>query len=243
MKKILSCLALFLCLALLLTACGGDRTPEETASAGQRRERSEAVSDPTPAPAETAAPAEASDPTASPAEAPAAAQAVRVGFERQDGLDNEQVSITGLTAEGDAVWQRQYSSAYRTELTLLEKIGLWQDRYYFNHQGTVVCLSLADGEELWTNDGFGGASISYLLGSDGNIYICGYYGPDFYAVNSRGQTLINYRSISDDYYWPSDLRWYSDWEIEGTFYGGADVPQEGVKFIIDLYKPSYRMAD
>ena len=196
---------------------------------------------PTPAPLPVVTPAPTPVPTPAPTPVPTA---TRVQMERQDTTEREAVLIRGLDAQGSTVWTRSFNTEYRTELSLIQEIGTWQDRYYFNNNGRLTALRISDGELLWSNPDFGGASISYLLGSDGNIYICGYYGPDFYAVNSRGQTLINYRDISDNYFWPSDLRWYSDWEIEGTFYGGYDyLPEGGAKFIIDLATPSYRMAE
>ena len=200
--------------------------------------------EPTPEPLPVVTPEPTPEPTPVPTPEPTpVASAVRVIMKRQDTASYESVLLLGLDAQGSTVWMRSFNTEYRTELDLIQEIGTWQDRYYFNNNGWLTAIRVSNGETIWSNGDFGGASISYLLGGNGNIYICGYYGPDFYAINADGQTLINYRSISDDYYWPSDLRWYSDWEIEGTFYGGADVPQEGVKFIIDLSKPSYRMAD
>ena len=82
---------------------------------------------------------------------------------RQDEGDREQVLIEGLDADGETVWEHSAVTEYRTELTLIEEIGLWQDRYCFNNHGVVTCLSLESGDTMWENAEFGGASISSLI--------------------------------------------------------------------------------
>lgn len=236
MKKRLRAIALLLCLLLLLSACGAKPAAEETEPA----ERHTAQRSETPAPAET--PAEAGDetplpvvteepePYTEPPVAPAP-EAVSVRMTRQDGSDGEKVLIEGLAADGGAVWARTAATDYRTELTLIEEIGAWQDRYYFNNSGTVVCLRLADGETLWENKGFGGASISCLIDKrNGNVYLCGWYGPDFFACDAEGQTLNRTGTVVDGFYWSSGMIWYGENEL--MIYYHSQEP--GLPYIVDL---------
>ena len=222
MKKILQAIALLLCLLLLLTACGAKPAEEESAPVA-RHTASPQSETPAPAPTEEPAPAPTEEPAPAPTEPPVDAHEVeRVAFDRRDDGQAEHVLLTGVAANGEAVWQKEYGTDYRTELTLIEEIGVWQDRYYFNHHGTVVCLRLADGEELWQNDEFGGASISSQIDPrDGRVYLCGWYGPDFFACGADGQTQYKDPNVAEGFYWPSDMTWAGSDELAVYYRGGA----------------------
>ncbi len=236
------CFVLILCFVLLLSACGGRNTPapvEETA-APATAEPAPATAEPAPAteapatevpatPAPTPAPTP--EPTPAPVSEPPLGEAVQVRMTRQDSPHREKVLIEGLDAEGSAVWEHEAETEYRTELTLIEEIGVWQDRYYFNDHGTVVCLRVADGAVLWENDGFRGASISCLIDErNGNVYLCGWYGPDFYALDREGRTLANFATVADGFYWPSDMSRNSDTQLQ-VYYNSVEPP---VPFYVDL---------
>lgn len=203
MKKHLRLTALLLCLALLLSACGGK--PAEDASSPAERHRTERAETPAP---ETPAVTEEPQPFTEPPVTPSPAPAVRVVMERQDSSEIEKVLISGVSEAGATVWQKEYATEYRTELTLIEEVGLWNDRYYFNRSGALICLRLSDGGELWRNGDFGGASISSLIDKrNGSVYLCGWYGPDFFACDSEGNTLSFYGSATESCWWPSDMAW------------------------------------
>ena len=232
MKKNLRLTALLLCLLMLLSACGGRAEQEESASPAERHtaQRSE-----TPSPAEAPLPVvtEEPQPYTEPPQTPAPASAVRVEMRREDGSDGEKVFFFGLAEDGALVWQHDYTTDYRTELTLIEEIGAWQDRFYFNLAGTVVCLRIADGEALWANEGFGGASISSLIDKrNGNVYLCGWYGPDFFACGKNGETLCRFPS-GGEFYWPSDMNWRGPDSLVIYWKGGAGL-EMALPYYIDL---------
>ena len=204
MKKHLRLTALLLCLALLLTGCGG--RPAEDASSPAERHRTERAETPAPeTPAVTEEPQPYTEPPVTPSPAPECAEVqVHVG----ETTEIEHVEFTGVSAGGQELWKRIFTTDYRTELTLIQPIGAWQDRFYLNHNGTVVCLRLSDGETLWENGDFGGASISGLIDKrNGSVYLCGWYGPDFFACDSEGNTLSFYGSATESCWWPSDMAW------------------------------------
>ena len=211
MKKHLRLMALLLCLALLLSACGGRPAEEESAPAARH------TASPRSETPETPAVTEEPQPDTEPPVSPSPAPAVRVVMERQDGNDIEKVLISGLTETGETVWQKEYATEYRTELTLIEEIGLWNDRYYFNRSGALICLRLSDGGELWRNEDFRGASISSLIDrQNGNVYLCGWYGPDFFACDCEGKTLSCFDSAAESCWWPSDMAWNGPRTWPGT---------------------------
>lgn len=228
-RTILACL---LCLAALFSAACG--LPWE-------KLRPEPITV-VPAPSEDTA-----DVLDSPAEILAPAEkpfGAVIEMEHLDGNDSERVLIRARDDEGQTIWQREFSTEYITELNLIEEIGVWQDRYYFNHAGTITCLRITDGATLWENGDFRGASISALIDPrNGSVYACGWYGPDFFAADALGYTLVRFGSVTEDFFWPSDMRWAGKDLLEIRFYGGmdADYAEEGRPYYVDLtdYSISY----
>ena len=217
MKVFLRLTALILCILLL----GGCAAPGGTAP-----------KDDAPAP-ETPGPTDAPTASETPvSETAAPLDAVRVCMTRDDG-EGEKVRFEGQDGSGAVIWQRTETTRGRTELTLIEEIGLWEDRYYYTREGSVCCLRLSDGLLLWENDEFGGASISSLIDRrNGNVYLCGWYGPDFFACSENGETLCKYTS-SGDFYWPSDMNWRDADSLVIYWSGGAGL-EMALPYYIDL---------
>ena len=83
-----------------------------------------------------------------------------------------------------------YNGSYdRTELEQISEIGIYDDRFYYSEGGKIVSLALNDGSVMWENNEFGGASICSTIDNNGTIYVSGYYGPSFFAVDKDGATL------------------------------------------------------
>ena len=158
--------------------------------------------------------------------------AVKVCMMRDDS-EGEKVFFEGQDVKGAVVWQRIETTQYRTELTLIEEIGVWEDRYYYTRAGVVCCLRLSDGSLLWENDAFGGSSISSLIDPrNGNIYLCGWYGPDFFACSKSGETLCKFASAGD-FYWPSGMSWRGPDTLVIYWSGGAGLDM-ALPYYIDL---------
>ena len=165
-------------------------------------------------------------------ETAASVGAVHVCTTRDDG-ESEKVRFEGQDANGTVVWERTETTQHRTELTLIEEIGVWEDRYYYTREGNVCCLRLSDGFLLWENNEFGGSSISSLIDQrNGNVYLCGWYGPDFFACGKNGETLCKLNS-SGDFYWPSDMNWYNSDSLVIYWLGGAGL-EMALPYYIDL---------
>ncbi|MBR1456918.1 MAG: hypothetical protein IJ594_07140 [Oscillospiraceae bacterium] len=217
MKRLLRLTARGLCV-VLLGGCANHRgtAPEAAAPAPE-----------SPAPAEAHPAPEAPIP-----EAAASDGAVRVRMTRDDG-EGEKVCFEGQDANGAVVWQRTETTPYRTELTLIEEIGVWEDRYYYTREGAVCCLRLSDGFPLWENDAFNGSSISSLIDRrNGNVYLCGWYGPDFFACDKNGGTLCSFPA-SGDFYWSSDMAWRDADSLVIYWLGGAGL-EMALPYYVDL---------
>lgn len=140
-----------------------------------------------------------------------------------NGDQREVAKIVCTDADGNVVWQKEVVSRHSaTELTQVQEIGLSNGVYYYNWSGTVVALDVRNGEELWQNPDFTGASIHSAFTDDGRIVLCGYYGPAFFVCNTKGETLERIGEF-ENWYWPYKLEiedgfakiWFDNAEGEG----------------------------
>ena len=155
-----------------------------------------------------------------------------------DGMLSEYAHITAVAESGEILWEHttdQYESA---QMYQTNEIGRTDDRYYFCENGAVVALDISTGAVLWKNSDFNGAPAqpqSSLIDDDGTVYLCGYLGPDFYAVDRDGNTVFKTDTFSEDYWWPYALEKQSD-KMVITFEmgpGGSDT-ENGYKLCVDL---------
>ena len=140
-----------------------------------------------------------------------------------NGDQREVAKIVCTDADGNVVWEKEVVSQHSaTELTQVQEIGLSNGVYYYNWSGTVVALDVRNGEELWQNPDFTGASIHSAFTDDGRIVLCGYYGPAFFVCNTKGETLERIGEF-ENWYWPYKLEiedgyakiWFDNAEGEG----------------------------
>ena len=154
----------------------------------------------------------------------------------------ESAVICGLNEQNEEVWNHTTGSYDRTELEQISEIGIYDDRFYYSEGGKIVSLALNDGSVIWENNEFGGASVCSTIDSNGTIYVSGYYGPSFFAVDKDGATLVKIDSFGDEYYWPYVIEKADDNTVAVTFeHGpeGAVSENEGFVIYINLSDYSY----
>ena len=133
----------------------------------------------------------------------------------------EHAVIIATDADGLPVWTVRTEQYDAAQLSAFADIGVWQDQYYYVERGKVVCLDLHTGSKKWENSDFGGAPTQYchLIKEDGTVYLSGYFGPDFYAVDRDGNTLGKVDQLDPNYFWPVGLNVTEDTvylRMEGT---------------------------
>ena len=128
--------------------------------------------------------------------------AVQIEIRLSSDSGKESAVICGLNEQNEEVWNHTTGSYDRTELEQISEIGIYDDRFYYSEGGKIVSLALNDGSVMWENNEFGGASICSTIDNNGTIYVSGYYGPSFFAVDKDGATLAKIDSFGDEYYWP-----------------------------------------
>lgn len=186
---------------------------------------------------ETAAPTEpAQIPTAVPTE-PAQTQPAEpvtvvesVIYEHCYSDPMEYATLTAYDQNGNIVWT-YYSNLYSVgQLDVISDIGRNADRYYIVENGSILAFDMNTGMLLWKNDDFCGSPAGTdcaAFDEEGNLYICGFFGPDLFAVDANGKTLCHKDYLNYNYYWACSLTLTETWltiELDGGPYGDMDTP-------------------
>lgn len=116
----------------------------------------------------------------------------------------EYAVITAYSDIGKAVWSYETPKCVETEMAAVVELGQKEACYYFAEDSSVVCLDVQTGMVLWRNDDYTGRVSGYAFGKDA-IYLCGQYGPDFYAISYTGQTLSLIQQFDERYCWASEI--------------------------------------
>ncbi|MEE1086927.1 MAG: WG repeat-containing protein [Schaedlerella sp.] len=128
--------------------------------------------------------------------------------------------ITGFDENHEAIWKYETGKYEAAQLERVSEIGTREDLYYFVEDGTVKAIQIEDGSIAWENSEFDGSGTGFVFGEDGVLYICGYLGPDFFAVDKNGKTLCRIDMLDSDYYWPYEME-YKNRQVIITFEEGS----------------------
>ena len=148
----------------------------------------------------------------------------------------ETATIFAQDKEGNTLWSRETGSYEVAQLDSFNELGKKDKSYYYTEGGTLVSLDLETGVVNWKNSDFGGYSIQYVFGEN-SIYMCGFFGPDFYEVSYDGSTVKRIETIDENYWDTSKIKDMGD-KIAVTFEMSEDG--NGGTFYID--KQTYAIS-
>ena len=232
------CMLVLLSLAACGKADGGDdsgaaalkSTLQQVRDKLDEAKRDKAESDSTaddsePEPEKTPEPAAAAEPEQSAVE--------RIELTRVPSGGDEYAVITGYDAAENTVWSFETPRFGVTEMISVVELGQRDDRYYYVENTTVVCLDVQTGTRLWENSDYAGRATGFAFG-DSALYLCGQYGPDFFAVSYTGETLARIEQFDPNYYWASEI------ELRGEqalvyLHGGTPNYDDPMIFCVDLH--------
>lgn len=118
----------------------------------------------------------------------------------------EHASMDGVNEyTGEVMWSSYLGAAQATELEAAQYLGNSYGNAYVLFDGAVYVIDPYTGYVNWVNQDFGGRSASWAFSSSGKLYMCGYYGPDFFVMDPYGNTVSRVHSMSDYYFWPNEL--------------------------------------
>ena len=164
---------------------------------------------------------------------------ITVTFDRKVENGEEYATISGINQLDEKVWEYKTQKYECTELARISEIGTVSNLYYFAEDGRIVALNILNGTVVWENKDFGGAVSAFTFDDDNILYICGYYGPDFIAIDQDGNTLYKIDQFSDGgIFWPTEIE-YSNNTIIIKFAGSLYQVTGEIKAIISLPDYSY----
>ena len=165
---------------------------------------------------------------------PPPASDISVQFQVKYDESIEYAVITGIAKDGSTAWTYTSGRYPMGMLASLVEVGSWGDRFYYVESGTLVALKLSDGSVLWKNSELSGTPASKdacYIAANGDIYICGYLGPDIFAANAQGKTLQRVDTIDPYYFWPHKLTDIGGGFLAMTMEGNGDSGSgDGIKF-------------
>ncbi len=147
---------------------------------------------------------------------------VSVIHENKTTSDSESYMIlSGYDKNNNKVWIYKTETGPLTELETVEYLGEKANNVYINVSGTIISLDKQTGKELWKNSDYKGASTKFQITPEGDIFLCGYYGPDLCVISKSGKTLKIIKEFdSQEYFWPCEMKFIDENTISIQFEGG-----------------------
>ncbi len=175
----------------------------------------------------------------------AAGATYAVMMDKNSSGSEEWAELIGTDSGGQIMWSVQTGRYPRAELDSIGEIGSFNDTYYYVEDGMVVALNMKDGSVKWKNMDFKGAAPASpeacLIDENGTLYLCGYHGPDFFAVNAEGRTLKRIAEFNNNYYWPFEITKPDDNTVAVKMTMGPD--QKNHVFEVNLSDYSYALVE
>ncbi|MDD6662695.1 MAG: YARHG domain-containing protein [Lachnospiraceae bacterium] len=152
-------------------------------------------------------------------------------LEYQDGGQSLYGVIRAADSSGAVLWERTTDSYMCAGYAQVTDLGINGERYYYEEGGTIVAVRIADGAILWKSVQALGAPRC-CFGPGDMIYLCGYYGPDFVALDRTGKSLQYTNSLDADFAYTTAI-WYEAGTVYVTKDGSASG-QSAKTFAVDV---------
>ena len=243
MKKVrfLVCL---LAMFLLLSGCSSDKTEKDAASADPDADALviEGKEDETDVEADTEKDADTEEKDEKETQEKQTGNVVFVDFElwNSNDMQRQYAVLTGYDEENNEVWTHTTDEYPVAQVDLLQGFGINQGKYYYIEDGVIITRDISTGDIIWKSENTGGAGAFGTFGEDGTLYMCGYFGPDFYAIDKNGKTLCKITEFSSDYWWAFEIQLDGDTAVvamEGT-------PSGDIEYItVNLKDYNYKLGD
>lgn len=152
-------------------------------------------------------------------------------LEYQDGGQSLYGVIRAEDISGAVLWEQSTDSYMCAGYAQVTDLGIHGNRYYYEEGGTIVAIRIADGAILWKSVQALGAPRR-CFGEGDMIYLCGYYGPDFVALDRTGEALQYINSLDEDFAYTTAI-WYEAGTVYVTKDGSASG-QSAKTFSVDV---------
>ena len=93
---------------------------------------------------------------------------MKVSLELDHTDDDKEFAHITATYNGKEIWNKTTGAYPTSQLDCVSNIGKDGKRYYYVEHGSIVCVDLATGEEIWRNNEFGGSPAKWASGFGGD---------------------------------------------------------------------------
>lgn len=154
---------------------------------------------------------------------------IKMNISYDENTYKETATVYAQDKEGNTIWNRETGAYDVAQLESFSEIGKKDSKYYYTEGGTVVALDVETGNVLWKNSDFGGYSVKYVF-AENSMYLCGFFGPDFFEVSYDGATVKRIETINENYWHTRKIKDAGD-KIAVTFDSSEDG--NGGTFYVD----------
>lgn len=149
--------------------------------------------------------------------------------------------LIAFDENNDVVWTFKTGEFPYTDLVWEAKdLGVHNGMYYVAADA-LYAVDLETGKEVWKNDEYKGAFTSVDFDPDGNMYACGYYGPQLAVITPDGDMKYYYETLNvaghdpEEFYYAYYIEYVNDNKVIINFErNNATVeadPQTGEAFV------------
>ena len=152
-------------------------------------------------------------------------------LEYQDDGQSLQGVIQATDIAGAPIWKHTTETYMCAGYAQVTDLGIHGNRYYYEEGGSIVVIRVEDGAILWKAVQDIGAPRC-CFGENDMVYLCGYYGPDFVALDKGGQVVQRIHCLDEDFAYATAIE-YENGKVYVTKDGSAsgDIAK---KFVVDV---------
>lgn len=119
----------------------------------------------------------------------------------------ETAEFQGIGPDGNLLWTYRTDSYPMAQLSRIIPVGSYENQYYLIEGSGIVALDITTGAVLFENTDFTGSPgpEAMVIDDYGYLYLAGYDGPDFFAMDPQGHTVKQIPDLSSEFCRPARL--------------------------------------
>lgn len=131
----------------------------------------------------------------------------KIAEESKDVENENEYSViyTKKDKDNNTIWAYETQKVHNTELNTVEFLSIVGNNIYINESGIITALDIKTGKMIWQNTEYKGASSSFCVDENNNLYISGYYEPFLHIIDENGKTIKRIDPFDDNFKGPGDI--------------------------------------
>ena len=117
---------------------------------------------------------------------------VELTIEPGSDITTKKAVVVGYDDYWNPCWTYESAEGVVSDQSDITEIYTTYDSFIFVAFGDVICLDYGTGDELWINHEYQGAMTNWAVDEyEDTLYLCGYHGPDLFALDIYYGDTIN----------------------------------------------------